>query len=111
MVMESGWTTKVGYIFLQEMRNSTLVFARLQIVPGAEIEVRVPLFLSSRRVRIDQPWKWVCMPLFSFVWSMSFIRPGRKVPRPLEQRIYAERVGELLHFDYLYIGESCHGPD
>ena len=31
---------------------------------------------------------------------------GERVRRPLGTQIHAERVGELLHFDYLYIGES-----
>lgn len=31
---------------------------------------------------------------------------GIKFPRPLGQRINADRVSELIHFDFLYIGES-----
>ena len=31
---------------------------------------------------------------------------GDKVPRPLGHQLHAERVSELLHFDFLYIGES-----
>lgn len=31
---------------------------------------------------------------------------GMKVPRPLGQQVHASKVGELLHFDYLYVGES-----
>ena len=31
---------------------------------------------------------------------------GMKVPRPLGQQVHAQRVSELLHFDFLYIGES-----
>lgn len=31
---------------------------------------------------------------------------GDKVPRPLGHQLHAERVGELLHFEYLYIRES-----
>lgn len=31
---------------------------------------------------------------------------GEKVPRPLESQLYADRVGELLHFEYPYVGES-----
>ena len=33
---------------------------------------------------------------------------GEKVRRPLGSQIHAEKVGELLHFDYLYIGESSN---
>lgn len=29
-----------------------------------------------------------------------------KMPRPLDQQIHCKKVGELLHFDFLYIGES-----
>lgn len=36
---------------------------------------------------------------------------GEKVPRPFGQQEHAERVGELLHFDFLYIGESAAGPE
>ncbi len=31
---------------------------------------------------------------------------GINVRRPLGHQIHAEKVGELLHFDYLYVGES-----
>ncbi len=31
---------------------------------------------------------------------------GSKVPRPLGQQIPAQRVSELLHFEFLYDGES-----
>lgn len=31
---------------------------------------------------------------------------GQKVPRPLGHQEHAERVSEILHFDFLYIGES-----
>ena len=31
------------------------------------------------------------------------------MPRPLRQQEHAERVSELLHFDFLYIGESRSG--
>lgn len=31
---------------------------------------------------------------------------GDKGPRPLGHQLHAERVGELLHFDYLYVGKS-----
>ena len=34
---------------------------------------------------------------------------GSKIPRPLGHQLHAEKVGELLHFDYLYIGESKSG--
>lgn len=34
---------------------------------------------------------------------------GEKVPRPLGHQEHAERVGELLHFDFLYVGESGQG--
>ncbi len=34
---------------------------------------------------------------------------GSKVPRPLGQQIHCTRVSELLHFDFLYIGESRSG--
>ena len=36
---------------------------------------------------------------------------GDKVPRPLGHQIHAERVSELLHFDFLYIGESTIGHE
>lgn len=34
---------------------------------------------------------------------------GVKVPSPLGQQVHAERVGKLLHFDYVYVGESSDG--
>ena len=34
---------------------------------------------------------------------------GRKVPRPLGHQLHAEKVGELLRFEYLYIGEPKSG--
>ena len=33
---------------------------------------------------------------------------GNHVRRPLGTQIHAERVGELLHFDFLYVGESTN---
>lgn len=33
------------------------------------------------------------------------------MPRPLGQQELAERVGLLLHFDFLYIGESAFGHE
>lgn len=36
---------------------------------------------------------------------------GIKVPRPLGQQIHSSKVGEILHFDYLYIGESSDGTE
>lgn len=36
---------------------------------------------------------------------------GQKVPRPLGHQTNAERVSELLHFDFLYIGESNTGQE
>eukprot|EP00171_Calliarthron_tuberculosum_P015922 IDg15922t1 len=36
---------------------------------------------------------------------------GIKVPRPLGQQIHASRVSELLHFDYLYVGESSDAKE
>ncbi len=36
---------------------------------------------------------------------------GSKVPRPLGQQIHSQRVSELLHFDFLYDGESRIGHE
>lgn len=36
---------------------------------------------------------------------------GQKVPRPLGHQLHADKVGELLHFDYLYIGESKNAKE
>ena len=36
---------------------------------------------------------------------------GDKVPRPLGHQVHAERINEILHFDYLYIGESAIGHE
>ncbi len=36
---------------------------------------------------------------------------GSKVPRPLGQHIHAQCVSELLHFDFLYVGESRTGHE
>jgi len=33
---------------------------------------------------------------------------GEKIRRPLGSQVHAEKVSELLHFDYLYIGESSN---
>lgn len=33
---------------------------------------------------------------------------GEKIRRPLGSQVHADRVGELLHFDYLYVGESSN---
>lgn len=36
---------------------------------------------------------------------------GEKVRRPLGSQIHAEKVNELLHFDYLYVGESSNAKE
>ena len=33
---------------------------------------------------------------------------GEKVPRPLVERVDGTRLGDVLQFDYLYVGDS--GP-
>ena len=35
-------------------------------------------------------------------------KAGEKVPRPLEETVHGTRPGEVVHFDYLYVGAS--GP-
>ena len=35
-------------------------------------------------------------------------KAGKKIPRPLGKTVHGTRPGEVLHFDYLYVGDS--GP-
>ena len=35
-------------------------------------------------------------------------KTGEKVPRPLGETVHGTRPGEVVHIDYLYVGES--GP-
>ena len=34
-------------------------------------------------------------------------KAGEKIPRPLGETVHGRRLGEVLHFDYLYMGDSC----
>lgn len=43
-----------------------------------------------------------CQDCFVCIVSAS----GQKIPRPMDHQQHAERVSELLHFDFLYVGES-----
>ena len=33
-------------------------------------------------------------------------KAGEKIPRPLEETVHGTRSGEVLHFDFLYVGDS-----
>ena len=35
-------------------------------------------------------------------------KAGEKIPRPLGETVHGTRLGEVLHFDFLYVGDS--GP-
>ena len=35
-------------------------------------------------------------------------KAGEKIAQPLEETVHRRRPGEVLHFDYLYVGDS--GP-
>ncbi len=58
--------------------------------------------------------RWAAMDADIKAFVQSFLvctlsGSGSKIPRPLGQQIHATRVFELLHFSFLYLGESRTG--
>lgn len=57
-------------------------------------------------------WPTMEADLDSFIKSYlvyHFSSGGQKVPRPLGHQEHVEKAGELLYFEFLYIGESASG--
>jgi len=69
---------------------------------------------TSAIVKEHVHWPTLDADVKSFVQSCLICllsSSGNKVPRPLGHQVHAEKVNELLHFDFLYIGESSIGHE
>ena len=67
---------------------------------------------TKQIVREKVTWPTIDADLDSFIQGCHVFllsASGQKVPRPLGQQEHAKKVSELLHFDFLYIGESGSG--
>ncbi len=63
---------------------------------------------TTHIVKEKMHWSTMDADIKAFVHSclvFALSSSGFKVPRPLGQQIHAQRVSELLHFDFLYVGE------
>ncbi len=72
------------------------------------------LTATTNIVKEKLQWSTMDADIKAFVQSClvcTLSSSGSKVPRPFGQQIHAQRVSELLHFDFLYVGESRTGHE
>ena len=101
------WQNTQGKLYIPEKDQDV----QLRICVAAHCGLGGHRGLSSTTQVIKDKVLWSTMDANIKAFVQSFLvcllsAGGLKVPRPLGQQIHAERVSELLHFDYLYIGES-----
>ncbi len=106
------WMTKNGKIYIPKKDDELQL--RICLASHCGLGGHRGLTATSNIVKEKLQWPTMDADIKAFVQSClvcTLSSSGSKVSRPLGQQIHAQRVSELLRFDFLYVGESRTGHE
>ena len=101
------WTTGKGQIYVPDEDEELQL--RIMVAAHCGLGGHRGYLTTCNVIKSKMIWTTVDEDVKTFVQGCLVCllsESGIKVPRPLGQQMHASKVNELLHFDYLYVGES-----